>query len=313
MTTSETNKDNLEVERATWYKYVNNVVMGSVLVRLSVNVICFSLIMHSTQNIYSSPDIIALMISLIDFVLVITFAIEKQHTKLHYWYLRFSLLTSSFIYYYSIDYGFMTIIILIINFILNLHFLWLLALRKINVFLTKDAKEWMYSADKKNTNDIPDRLQGIFYMDGNPANEDLLTFENGDWDKNNNILTLKNINNYNWSYENNKQGLKALKSAKCFGFNYKIYFDESLSNGGIDAYVYCCPIPKWLINLTFEEIENDNNNWKRRTITCGYYHSCPWYHNKVYIMRKIYDKDRNIIDHSFINNTTISTYSISTL
>ena len=207
------------------------------------------------------------------------------------------------------------ILISILILFLNLVFLWILALKKVDVFVTRNAFKWMYKAPQDT--DIPDRLRGIFYMDGNPNNEDLLTLETGKWDKDNNTLNVDRIHNYDWSFEHNKGGLKYFTLTKLVGFSYKIHFDERKANGDIELYSHCCPIPKSLWKWTIEEIENDDNNYQRRTIKFGYCKDkcnleIPGYYNYVYILRKVYDKDRNIIDDSFMQKIKAD-YSISTL
>ena len=159
---------NLELERLNWYKYVNKVIMSAVSIRLILDILGLSAMISIAPHSQSILVTISSIALSIDFMLTIIFifASRLKMDSMYYWYFRCSLM-SSFVYYH-INTNSMTIIS-ILTFILNLHFLWVLALKKVNVFLSKEADEWMYKPGKGKN--IPDRLRGIFYMDGNPVNE----------------------------------------------------------------------------------------------------------------------------------------------
>eukprot|EP01084_Bolivina_argentea_P044805 82446_1 len=286
--------------KTQYHKRVNTLMRISVLIRLICNAtiiasICL-LIFHYEQ--FMIMHLVSLFLSCVDVMFSILYlCYHRKYYTLFYWYFRLSL-ASTVIYFFTINF-----IISIVFMLVFLWFLYILIFNKLHIHNSKTPNEWMYH-DKVNKDNKPNRLLGIFYMDGNPVAEDLLLFENGEWDDKNNILRLK-YNRYNWTFGYNFAGCFTLSVTKCIGLGYKIFFSNDASVGNITVYSHCLPIPKCCFRLTFEKIENDNVNWHRRTRICG---NC---YNHVYLMRKVYDKDRNIVDNGFLE--TIPPYSVAFL
>ena len=57
------------------------------------------------------------------------------------------------------------------------------------------------------TNDLPQILQGVFFMDGNPLPDDFIKFDGATWDGTSKILRLSVFAPLQWTFTNSSNGV----------------------------------------------------------------------------------------------------------
>ncbi len=76
---------------------------------------------------------------------------------------------------------------------------------------------------------LPERLQGIFWMDGNPLPDELISFANSNWNEEEKTLAIKVYSNDVWSWHNNPAG-RSLYELALFGeLTYEFKFNDDLT------------------------------------------------------------------------------------
>ena len=149
-----------------------------------------------------------------------------------------------------------------------------------------ECTEWMVKNDS-----LPDELKGIFFMDGNPLPDDLVTLEGGEWNAEKKILTIKFYGkNPCWTFHNTCMGRFSKYLLSCMYFNYKIYFSDDLTTGQIYPCFGRIMIPRIISSFNMQKDLINDNVWARNNLFLG----CIPTGN--YILRRIYDKDRQLID-----------------
>ena len=147
---------------------------------------------------------------------------------------------------------------------------------------------WMKSNQETK---LPDTLQGVFFMDGNPLPDDCITMYNLEWDAQNLTLFLPVFGKVQWTFQPLIQGRILLFGAWLTRFTYKIEFeDETLMRAQITPFGFGIPFPRWIIDATMHQEENSQNGdiWKRENIWLGGASRMGGY-----TLRRIVDKDGN--------------------
>ena len=135
---------------------------------------------------------------------------------------------------------------------------------------------------EEKTNDLPEILQGVFFMDGNPLPDDFIKFEGAQWDKTNKILKLPVFGPLQWTFTNSASGRLLLYSAKLTSTIYEIHFDDSFQGAQITPIILGLRIPKWLVEFSLVQI--NENTWDRNNSWLG-----GLFDNFGYTLRKILD------------------------
>lgn len=159
---------------------------------------------------------------------------------------------------------------------------WSIGLRKLD-----DIATWM-KADKPT--DLPEVLQGVFFMDGNPLPDDCITMYDSPWDAQNLILSLQVFGTRKWTFHPNVSGLVILTLVRLSKLVYEICFDDaSLQSAKITPIVFGVRIPAWLVNFTMEQTDAKNGDtWLRRSLWFG-----SMSLGGDYTLRKVVDKQGN--------------------
>lgn len=134
------------------------------------------------------------------------------------------------------------------------------------------------------TRDLPEILQGVFFMDGNPLPDDFIKLEGATWDKTSKILKLPVFGPLQWTFANSNSGRLLLNSANFTKTIYEFQFDDSLQTARIIPIILGLRIPKWLFEFSLVQI--DENTWDRRNSWFG-----GLFDNFGYTLRKILDQN----------------------
>ena len=142
--------------------------------------------------------------------------------------------------------------------------------------------------DGEKTDDLPEILQGVFFMDGNPLPDDFIKFDGVTWDKTNKILSLPVFGPLQWTFANSISGRLLLYSAKLTNTTYEIDFDDSLQSAQITPIILGLRAPRWLVDFSLVQVESSTNGsiWDRKNLWLG-----GLFDNFGYTLRKILDKD----------------------
>jgi hypothetical protein len=132
-----------------------------------------------------------------------------------------------------------------------------------------DIATWMISVQETG---LPDILKGVFFMDGNPLPDTCITMYNVEWDSQNLSLFIPVYGLVQWTFHNSIPGWFLLVGAQISQFGYKMQFeDATLKHAQIIPFVFGLQIPKWIFDLTMDQIGNGSNGdtWKRKNIWFG--------------------------------------------
>ncbi|MEQ8997772.1 MAG: hypothetical protein RID53_14865 [Coleofasciculus sp. B1-GNL1-01] len=149
-----------------------------------------------------------------------------------------------------------------------------------------DIATWMRQ-DRET--DLPDILQGVFFMDGNPLADDCCTLEGGQWNANSRTLFLPVFAPFQWTFQVSEQGRQLLNFVNFAKVTYKFEFDPTFRYAIIIPIVFGLSIPTWLVEFSMIQMDNDmqGNTWKRKN---------SWLlglsDTGEYTFRKIVDKNR---------------------
>ncbi|AFZ02567.1 hypothetical protein [Calothrix sp. PCC 6303] len=132
-----------------------------------------------------------------------------------------------------------------------------------------DIATWMTSVQETG---LPDILKGVFFMDGNPLPDTCITMYNVEWDSQNLSLFIPVYGSVQWTFHNSIPGWFLLLGAKISQFGYKMQFeDATLKHAQIIPFFFGLQIPKWIFDLTMDQIGDANNGdtWKRKNLWFG--------------------------------------------
>ena len=150
---------------------------------------------------------------------------------------------------------------------------------------------WMKSDIPK---EIPEVLQGVFFMDGNPLPDDCISLEGGKWRENTLTLTLPIFAPRQWTFHVSVGGFLLLNFVRLAQIVYEINFeDETLVNAQIIPVVWGWRVPTFLANFTMMRSPDDIDGkiWIRKSSWLG--GIIP---PSSYILTKIVDKEGNYLD-----------------
>ena len=134
------------------------------------------------------------------------------------------------------------------------------------------------------TQDLPEILQGVFFMDGNPLPDDFIKFDGAKWDGRTKILRLSVSAPLQWTFANSSSGRQLLNSAKSTNTIYEFQFDDNLRSAQITPIILGLRAPKWLVD--FSLIQINEKTWDRKNSWLG-----GLFDNFGYTLRKILDKN----------------------
>ena len=80
-----------------------------------------------------------------------------------------------------------------------------------------------------NSNGIPERIQGLFWMDGNPLGDILLSFAGATWDQETRVAVLPVAGPRVFSFFPTDKGRQAFKDALDSQLTYELHFNEDYS------------------------------------------------------------------------------------
>ncbi|MEG4343630.1 hypothetical protein QUB70_10115 [Microcoleus sp. A003_D6] len=150
----------------------------------------------------------------------------------------------------------------------------------------KDIANWMkveYPAE------LPEVLQGIFFMDGNGLPDDCLTVQSAEWNADNLTLLLRVFDPVIWTFHSSMAGRMLLEFVKFSRFNYLFGFDATLQHGHITPIVFGWSLPQWLVDFSIDRDPSTPNGdiWNR---TNSFFGRPP---DSGYTLRRVADKDGN--------------------
>ncbi len=126
-----------------------------------------------------------------------------------------------------------------------------------------DIDTWMPTG--RGTN-LPEVLQGIYFMDGNPFPEDCLTL-NSTWDAETLTLQLSAYNPLQWTFHPSEEGRCLLNLVQNMRSAVKLRFkDDTLRHAVVIPIVNGVPFPRWIMEWTMTQTEDSENGetWNRR-------------------------------------------------
>jgi hypothetical protein len=151
----------------------------------------------------------------------------------------------------------------------------------------KDIANWM---KVEHPAELPEVLQGIFFMDGNVLPDDCLTMYSSDWNAEQLTLLLRVFDPVSWTFYSSMAGRMLLYLVKFSRFTYLFRFsDATLQHGHITPIVFGWCVPPWLVDFLIDRDPNTPNGdiWYRRNSFFGRLA------DSGYTLRRIVDKDGN--------------------
>ena len=151
----------------------------------------------------------------------------------------------------------------------------------------KDIANWM---KVEHPAELPEVLQGIFFMDGNVLPDDCLTMYSSDWNADQLTLLLRVFDPVIWTFHSSMAGRMLLYLVKFSRFTYLFRFsDATLQHGHITPIVFGWSVPPWLVDFLIDRDPSAPNGdiWYRRNSFFGRLA------DSGYTLRRIVDKDGN--------------------
>ncbi|MGQ4647873.1 hypothetical protein [Lyngbya aestuarii] len=118
---------------------------------------------------------------------------------------------------------------------------------------------------------LPEILQGVFFMDGNPLPDDCLTMYDSRWDADRLILYLAVFAPRKWTFHDSIPGLILLRLVQFSQLIYEFQFeDETLRRAQITPVILGWRVPKQIADFSLCRENNSNgDSWQRRTSLLG--------------------------------------------
>ena len=151
----------------------------------------------------------------------------------------------------------------------------------------KDIATWM---QVEHPTELPEVLEGVFFMDGNGLPDDCLTMYSSEWNADNLTLLLRVFDPVIWTFHSSTAGRMLLHFVKFARFTYLFRFsDATLQHGHITPIVFGWSVPQWLVDFLIDRDPNSPNGdiWYR---TNSFFGRPP---DSGYTLRRIVDKDGN--------------------
>lgn len=149
----------------------------------------------------------------------------------------------------------------------------------------KTIDRWMLTGQGT---ELPEVLQGIYFMDGNVLPDDCITL-NAAWDAKQLTLQLPVFGPRQWTFHPSLAGRGLLQLVKLFKVVYEIRFeDETLRHAVVIPSILGFKTPRWLIEFTMTQTEGSINGeiWDRQNTL--FFRLIP---AGGYILRKIVDAE----------------------
>jgi len=134
--------------------------------------------------------------------------------------------------------------------------------------------------------DLPEVLQGIYFMDGNVLPDDCITM-NGQWEPDSLTLSLPVFAPLKWTFHASINGQMLLKLVQLTKLVYEIRFkDNSFRRADAIPKALGIGLPTWILVFEMNQTEDsvDGSKWERKNI--GFFRLIPM---GGYILRKIVD------------------------
>ena len=147
-----------------------------------------------------------------------------------------------------------------------------------------DIQTWMPTGQGT---DLPEALQGIYFMDGNKLPDDCLTL-NAAWNPDTLTLSVRVFDPIQWTFHPSADGRRLLQLVKFFRLVYKIRFhDKTLRRADAIPTILGISLPRWIVVFEMNQTEDsvDGMTWDRQNR--GFFRLIPL---GGYILRKIVDK-----------------------
>lgn len=101
---------------------------------------------------------------------------------------------------------------------------------------------------------LPERLQGLWWMDGNPLPDEIVSFANSEWNARERKTSIAVFDEDIWSWHGSEQGRALYDFVRKFELVYELSFDEGLNLGEITPVVRIqgreFRVPKALVRFT---------------------------------------------------------------
>ena len=127
-----------------------------------------------------------------------------------------------------------------------------------------DIGNWMTADQPSN---LPEILQGVFYMDGNGLPDDCLTLYDSPWNPQELTLLRQVFAPVKWTFHNSWQGKLLLFFVQLTRTTYLIQFkNENLDFAQITPILWGLSVPSWLIKFVIERDQNSPSGelWYRK-------------------------------------------------
>ena len=114
----------------------------------------------------------------------------------------------------------------------------------------KDIANWM---KVEHPAELPEVLQGIFFINGNVLPDDCLTMYSSDWNADKLTLLLRVFDPVIWTVHSSMAGRMLVYLVKFSRFTYLLPFsDATLQHGHITPIVFGLSVPQWLVDFLID-------------------------------------------------------------
>ena len=132
-------------------------------------------------------------------------------------------------------------------------------------FTSDQIDQVMIIADE--ASEVPSELHGLWWMDGNPVADDVVSFAKSSWDENRRKTSIEVFGSGVWSWHDSEDGLRTFGGANRFKLTYNFTFNPELTFAQIIPVVSLgkikLRIPKFIANFTMVRL--DDGYWVRKT------------------------------------------------
>lgn len=149
----------------------------------------------------------------------------------------------------------------------------------------KDIATWMTPEE---STELPEVLQGVFFMDGNALPDHCLTLYGSKWEGDTLTLLLHVFAPMKWAFHASTAGRLLLYFVRFARLTYKIRFETAtLQRAHITPILFGWHVPQWIVDFLMD-LDEDNPNgdiWHRKNSVFG---GSP---DQGYTLRRIVDKN----------------------
>ena len=126
---------------------------------------------------------------------------------------------------------------------------------------------------------VPSTLHGLFYMDGNPLSDEVVSFANCKWENSDNACHVDVFGSRNWGWTNSDMGETTYKSARYSELVYKVSFNAARTLASIRPEIRQIGVSDFLVDFDMYYVDDGlGGMWVRNSTYLNGQIRIPEYH-----------------------------------